>query len=383
MAEKNISVIMISANFYPHVGGAERQALELASALKKRGVGVRVLTRRKKDVPKSDVIQGVLVERLWCAGTGHLNSISFMLSLAFKLLLEASSYDIIHAHLVSSPAITASLIGRILGKPVFVKIGGAKAFGELEMSSRSWLGKIKLLILGIIQPSFIALTSEQEKEARIYLSSVPLHLLPNGVNIRKYNPSAQEKRIARQKLGWPTGLAFLYTGRFSPQKHLPFFVEAWAEAAKKSRTQAFLALIGEGIEEASIRKSAEQTGVEKRLFIHGPREDLSWIYAAADIFILPSLAEGLSNSLLEAMASGLAVLGSRAGGNSEAVEEAKAGLLFDADNAEEIQIQTAKFLAHPELVATFGRAARKRAEDFYSLDKVAERYERIYRLALS
>lgn len=383
MSEKNISILMVSANFYPHIGGAERQALELAISLKKRGINVRVLTRKMKGLKKSENLQGILVERLWCAGPGTFNSISFMISLALKLSLEASSYDIIHAHLASSPAIIASLIGKILGKPVFVKLGAAKAFGEIEMSSKTFFGKIKLFVLSILKPSFIALTLEQEKEAQKYLGSVSLNRLPNGVNIQKFRPLEREKKTLRQKLGWPEGLAFLYTGRFVPQKHLPFFIDAWGEIIKKSRTPAFLALVGEGIEEVSIRKLAEQIGISNRLYIHGPRENLEQIYPAADIFILPSLAEGLSNSLLEAMASGLAVLASRAGGNSEAVVEAATGFLFDANNAEEIQIQITKFLSRPTLAADLGHAGRKRAEELYSLDKIAERYETIYRLALS
>lgn len=381
MAEKNISVVMISANFYPHVGGAERQALSLSGALKKRGVGARALTQSVKGLKKSEVLHGVLVERLWRWGPEPLNAISFMISLSLKLLLEFPSYDVIHAHLASSPALVAALWGRILNKPVFIKLGAAGAFGEMEMSSKTILGKLKLLAFMILKPSFIALTLEQENEARKYLGPARIQRLPNGVDTHKYRPSASKEDI-RRKLGWPAGLLFLYTGRFTPQKHLPFFVDAFASAVKKSRTPAFLILIGEGIEEGIIGKTAAQAGIANKLLIYPPMKRLSHAYAAADVFVLPSLAEGLSNSLLEAMSSGLAVLASRAGGNSEVVAEGSTGFLFDPLNLEEIEIQTAKFLSRPDLAKNMGRAARKRAEEFYSLDMIAGRYETIYRLAL-
>ena len=125
------------------------------------------------------------------------------------------------------------------------------------------------------------------------------------------------------------------------------------------------------------------TDISDRVYFYPPQTHLDVVYPAADVFVLPSLAEGLSNSLLEAMASGLAVLASRVGGNAEAVIDGTTGFLFRPDSVEEIQAQTLKFLEHPRLAEEMGRAARKRVEEFYSIDKTAARYETIYRLSLT
>ncbi len=382
MAQNPLSVVMISANFYPHIGGAERQAMTLARSLRSRGLNVSIITRRKKGLKRSETIHGVEIKRLWCFGPGFLNSTSFLISLSAHLILNARSYDIFHVHLASSPAIAASLFGKIFQKPVFVKLGASGEFGELRMSSKTILGRLKIFLLQMLRPSFIALTLEQELEAQRYLGETPLHRIPNGVDLHKFRPSTTAKKILRLKWGLPEGLVFLYTGRFAPQKHLPFFVDAWGEIAKKAKIPVSLALFGEGFEEKVIRKTAEQAGIQKNVYFYPPQNDLASVYPAADIFVLPSLAEGLSNSLLEAMACGLAVLASKVGGNTEAITDGVNGFLFSPDQADEIQAQTLKFIARPGLADEMGRAAHKTVEDSYSIDKIAKRYETIYRLSL-
>ncbi len=384
MAESSFSVLMISANFYPHIGGAERQALTLGTSLKNRGIEISVFTQEKKGLKSFEEINGISVYRLRSFGPGLLNSLSFMISLSWNLIFSARSYDIFHVHLASSPALVAAFWGKILRKPVFIKLGAAGEFGELKMSSQTLLGKIKILLLKSLRPSFIALTLEQEIEAQKYLGEVSIHRIPNGVNLRKFRPSSTAKKVLRTKWRLPLeDILFLYTGRFAPQKHLPFFVDAWAEAVKKAKVPASLALFGEGFEAKAIKKTAEQAGISDRVHFYPPQTNLAAVYPAADVFVLPSLAEGLSNSLLEAMSSGLAVLASRVGGNAEAVIDGTTGFLFRPDSVEEIQAQTLKFLEHPRLAEEMGRAARKRVEEFYSIDKTAARYETIYRLSLT
>ena len=101
-------------------------------------------------------------------------------------------------------------------------------------------------------------------------------------------------------------------------------------------------------------------------------------YAAADVFVLPSVSEGLSNALLEAMSSGLAVLGSRVGGTAEAVEEGRTGLLFAPQDEAELAAKLKRFLDEPELAGRLGAAAREKAAAAFSLDRTAEAYERLY-----
>jgi glycosyltransferase involved in cell wall biosynthesis len=373
---------MVSASFHPYLGGAEKQALELSVALKARGASVAVLTRRLDGLPAADEARGVPVERLWCAGTGLLNAATFMASLFFRLISKRSSYDAIHVHLAGSPALAAAAAGRLLGKRVFVKLGGGKGIGELAVSSRSPSGRLKLRLLSIFAPQFVSVTRDLVEEAARYLGkSVPVHLLPNGVDTRRYKPvSLEEKAVLRARLGWPPGQVFLYTGRLSPEKRLPEFVEAWALSARKAK--AVFVAVGDGGERQRILDSAARAGIKDKVVVMPSRPDVETAYAAADVFVLASVSEGLSNALLEAMASGLAVLASRVGGAVEAIEDGRSGFLFKADDEADLRRQADKLLTHPELAAKLGAAAREAAVSRYSMERLASDYEKLYKWGL-
>ena len=138
---------MVSAGFHPYVGGAEKQALELSVALRSRGVKVLVLTRRLPGLSRREEIRGVPVERLWCAGGGFLNALTFMASLWWRLWARASEYSAVHVHLAGSPALPAALAGRLLGKRVIIKLGGGRGIGELAASAATRAGRAKLRLL--------------------------------------------------------------------------------------------------------------------------------------------------------------------------------------------------------------------------------------------
>ena len=99
-------VVMLTPNFHPHIGGAEKQALELSKALKARGVEVIVLTRRKKGLPTQELVSGIPVKRLAAFGKAGslLDSALFLLSSFAFLAANAEEYDTVHVHLAGDPA---------------------------------------------------------------------------------------------------------------------------------------------------------------------------------------------------------------------------------------------------------------------------------------
>lgn len=380
--ERSPRVVMVSASFHPYVGGAEKQALELSAALRRLGVDVRVLTRRLPGLPAREEIRGTPVRRLWCFGTGLLNAASFMASLCGALWREEDSYDVIHVHLAGSPAVAAAAVGRWLGKKVIVKLGGTQnGMGELAFSARSPSGRLKLWALACLKPQFAAVTGELAAEAKAVLGPVPVALLPNGVDTERYRPvSEEQKKALRHKFGWPAARIFLYVGRLSREKRLAWFLEVWAALAHEAAGNTMI-LIGAGPEEAELKETVLRCGAQDRVEFLGPREDIEAAYAAADVFVLPSVSEGLSNALLEAMASGLAVLASRVGGTAEAVSEGRSGLLFESGERVGLEKQLRRMLVETDLAARLGREARQTALERYSLSGVAKMYVALYRQA--
>lgn len=373
-------VVMVSPNFHPYVGGAEKQALEVSKALRALGVPVVVLTRRKGALAARETVDGVAVRRLPAWGRGLADSLVFMASTFAWLARHAGDYAAVHVHLAGSQALSAALAGRLLDKRVVVKLGGGRGIGELAASGRTWTGRLKLRALGGLKPQFVAVTRDLVAElAEHGLGRAPVVVVPNGVDTKRYRPVDPEVKAAlRTKLGWPEGLCLLYVGRLSPEKRLGPFMDVLAAALKETRAQACFILIGTGPEEARLKEWARTAGLGERVRFRAPTPEVAGAYSAADVFVLPSISEGLSNALLEAMASGCAVLASRVGGTPEAVREGASGLLFQPTDAAELKGRLEKFLLNPGLARTMGKAAREDAAARFDLGVVARRYMELY-----
>jgi glycosyltransferase involved in cell wall biosynthesis len=367
---------MVSAGFWPAVGGAERQALELSAALVERGHRVTVLTRRLPGTLKREVVRGVNVRRLPGPALGALDASAFLVGALGWLLLHWTEWDAVHAHLAGSPALAAAAAGRLLGRPALVKLGGGRGIGELAVSSRTALGRAKLAALAALRPRLLAVVPDLADEARGFLKGAEIEVLPNGVDVGRFAPvDAARKRALRAELGWDADAAvFLYTGRFSPEKRLPWFLRLWRAAAGP---RALAVLVGDGPERSAIETEAAQSGGRARVL--DARGDLADLYAASDAFFLPSTSEGLSNALLEAMASGLAPLGSRVGGTAETVEDGRTGLLFDRDDEAGLAAAAKRLAVEPGLAARLGAAARADVLARFSLERVVARLETLYR----
>ena len=158
-------VVMLTPNFHPHIGGAEKQALELSKALVSLGCCVLVLTRGREELSSRETVFGVPVRRLpvldW---TPLLDSISFLVGSFLYLLVGTRSYDAVHVHLGGSAAVGAALAGRLLGKSVVVKIGGGRGIGEIAVSSKTLAGRFKLLLLKLLKPQFICVARDLFEE---------------------------------------------------------------------------------------------------------------------------------------------------------------------------------------------------------------------------
>ncbi|MFA6092452.1 MAG: glycosyltransferase family 4 protein [Elusimicrobiota bacterium] len=371
-------VIMLSPNFHPHVGGAEKQALELSCALRRRGAHVRVLTRGRPDASARETVRGVEVLRLPVLRFGALDPLSFMAGAFFWLVKHRREYDAVHSHLAGSPALAAAAAARIFDKRCVIKIGGGRGIGEIAVSSRTLLGRVKLWFFRLLEPRFVCVAEELREELRAQGLGKDALFIPNGVDIRAYAPVCADSREAlRRRLGL-RGKVFLYMGRFSVEKRLPEFLESFAAAVRAAAADAAFVLVGSGPQESRVRKAVERLGLSGSVRFFPPTHDVVGFYQAADVFVLPSVSEGLSNALLESMACATAVLASRVGGTREAVSEGKEGLLFDPGSPEEERAKIGRFLREEDLAVRLGSAARRTAQERYSIEDTATKYLQLY-----
>jgi glycosyltransferase involved in cell wall biosynthesis len=257
-----------------------------------------------------------------------------------------------------------------------VKLGGGRGIGELAASSRTWTGRLKLRVLAALKPRFLAVVPDLADEAQEFLGDVPMEVLPNGVDTTRYaRVDRSRKSTLRQKLGW--GLdshIFIYTGRFSTEKRLPWFLRLWQQTAGR---RSLAVLVGDGPEKDALREiSSKSAG---RILVLDPQEDLPDLYGASDVFFLPSSSEGLSNALLEAMSSGLTPLASRVGGNAQTIVDGETGLLFGAEDESALKDAITRLESESGLSERLGLAAHDAVRKQYALESVVERLEHLYR----
>ncbi len=377
------SVLMLSQTFYPAIGGSEKQALEISKALAGRGVKVTVLTRRTGGLPAEETLEGVAVKRLAVFGPRAVDSALFLVKSFFWLLWNSGKYDAVHVHLASSPAVAAVLAGWLTGKKTIVKLGGGRGVDEITLSRKSALGRLKLAFFRAARPELLVMNGEvfdwlkTSKE----FSGLKLRLFRNGVDTGRYTPLLYNEKInAKTALGLDNSAVFLFVGRLSPEKRVKEFLEAWAEvfSDEAAPPKARLLIVGGGPEEGPLKKAVEVLNLSGSVTLAGPKGDLLPYYRAADVFILPSISEGLSNSMLEAMACGVAVMASRVGGAKDAVVPGVSGCLFDPLNKAELKECLKRHLADHSLAVKMGEQARKTAVEKYSMARVADELMEIY-----
>jgi glycosyltransferase involved in cell wall biosynthesis len=180
-----------------------------------------------------------------------------------------------------------------------------------------------------------------------------LHVLRCGVDTERFSPSP-----ARPEGATSTVLA---VGRLDARKGHAFLVEALARLAEKG-TDARVVIVGEGPERPALERLARDLGVGDRLSLPGAvgQDEITSWFADADIFCLPSLAEGVPIVLMEAMACGLPVVAPRIMGIPELVEDGRSGSLVTAGRADELATALARQLADPEARRRMGAAGRER-----------------------
>jgi len=377
------SVLMLSQTFYPALGGSEKQALELSRALAGRGVKVTVLTRQPGGLPAEEDLGGVLVKRLAVFGPRAVDSALFMLKSFYWLLAHKGEYDAVHVHLASSPAVAAVAAGWLTGKKTLVKLGGGRGVDEITLSMGTLLGRLKLAFFRAARPELLVMNGEvfDWLKGTKEFSGLRLRRFRNGVDTGRYTPRLYNEKInAKEALGLDNSQLFLFVGRLSPEKRMKEFIEAWAELFREADAppKARLLLVGAGPEEAALKRAVAALNLEGSVALAGRKDDLLPYYQAADVFILPSISEGLSNSMLEAMACGVAVLASRVGGARDAVTPGVSGSLFDPLNRGELKDCLRRHIADRSLAVKMGEQARKTAVEKYSMARVTDELMGIY-----
>jgi glycosyltransferase involved in cell wall biosynthesis len=203
--------------------------------------------------------------------------------------------------------------------------------------------------------------------------------IPNGVDLERFQPVSREAELLlRDQLGLPRkAFIFAYAGRLHRHKGLVTLLDAWRHLMAMEKS-GHLVLVGENSPNLGVETDLRHFVGEHLLrdtvpFAGGRADVLPWLQAA-DAFILPSQREGLSISLLEAMATGLPAVGTRTSGTIELIRPGHNGHLVAIGDAAAMTRAMADLMRHPRQAREMGRAGRVIVENEFGLDRAADRH---------
>lgn len=348
--------------------------------LSRRGHRVGVLTRAIPGCPRDEEIGGIQVHR-WISPIerGPLFGLSFVASTVRALRRLRPTYDLIHTHQGLWESISTGLARDWLqGSPVLVQPASSGYFGEAQEMART-KGFSILRRLALRNRQLAAISAEIEREW-VAMGFPPAHIvrMASGVDADHFRPGPVSESVDD---ALPPRPRAVFTGRLHPQKNLDLLLDIWPEVHR--RTGAALVLVGAGPDAERLASRARTENPPGAIQFTGAVADPAEFLRAADLFVLPSVAEGMSNALLEAMASGLPCLASAIGGNDDLIESGTTGMLIPPNDREAWTTALLELLSRPDQARRMGEEARRRIEESYALPVVVDRYIALYRARLT
>jgi glycosyltransferase involved in cell wall biosynthesis len=202
-------------------------------------------------------------------------------------------------------------------------------------------------------------------------------VIRNGIILSRFDKKRGSAHL-REELGLPLAAPLvIVSSRLNRMKGIEYFLDAAVILAARFPEVHFL-IVGDGDSRKELENYANRLGLRHRVVFTGFRSDVPDVLSEAAVSVLPSLSEGLSNSLLESMAAGVPVVATRVGGNPEVVEHEVSGLLVPPRDSAALADATGRLLEDENMAASFGQACRRRVTELFSMERSVRETEHLY-----
>jgi glycosyltransferase involved in cell wall biosynthesis len=376
------SIVFVVPDFEPTLGGTTRQAQNQARELRARGHDVVILTQQLElHWPRDETRGGVQVRRVGPPGRSLLRMKLLVLSMAWWLHRHRDEIAVVNPIMYPDFVVSSALAG--LGeRTVMCWAGLGDATDTIGTSAvvRAPLRTVRRRALA--RAAQVALTPALRDELGRLALARDVTIIPTPVDIDAFRPPTSDERAqARRALGvHDDELVIAYTGHLRALKRVERLVAAFGLLVESGRP-ARLLLVGSAREDlvdepAALRAELDRFPARDRVLVTGAVADVRPYLRAADVFVLPSDREGLSNSVLEALASGLPVV-APASAAGDQVLDASCGIVPRSNDPAELFVALRELADRPAYRAELAAGARRAAERF-ALRDVVRAYEGLY-----
>lgn len=287
-------------------------------------------------------------------------------------VIRTENIDIVHCHLYHA-GLYGRLAAKITGRPVIFTVHNVYSNPKIHRRLINWwLGRSTERIIAVSQ------SVARDVERYDWIKSPKLLVIPNGIDISPF-ADLPARAVAKQRLGFPEDALVLgCVGRLEPQKGHRYLLEALSAILVETGDCPHLFIVGDGGERDRLQSLVSQWGLSQRVHLLGARRDIPDLLAAFDVFVLPSLWEGLPLAMLEAMAASLPVIATDVGGIGEVIPNQESGLILPPASSSALKVAIQQLASNSSLRASLGAAAKMRVEQRYSAAAMLGALEDIY-----
>ena len=276
-------------------------------------------------------------------------------------LFRAGRIDVVHTH-DERPHIYGAFAARLAGVRRMIH---TRHHGMADRLTRRQSGLVR--VASVLTDRFVCVSADGARQAvRRGVSARKVRVLHNGIDLTRFDAPAAR-----------SGGPVVTVARLSPEKDIGTLLHA-AALATRSDDSFRLEIAGDGPCMADLRRTAADLGLDGVVRFHGQVRDVPALLARAGLFVLPSLTEGVSLTLLEAMARGLAVVATRVGGNPEVVADGETGLLTPPGDPAALAAALLRLRRDDLERQRMGRAGRRRVECLFDVRRMTAEYEKMY-----
>ena len=384
--------MLITGAYFPEMSSGGLQSQAAARALHGRMDIVVLTTSTDPALPAHDIVERVPVSRICVDVESRWSLVMATLRMTTELLRLLPRVNFAHIQGYSTKNILVSVLAKLFARPVILHLQTAK---HDEPETVKTQGR---LAWWAYSTADLYLSVSPGLTARYLAAGLPadrIREIPNGVDATRFSPASAEERWAlRRRLNLPLERPLiLFVGVISPDKQPHVLLDAWLRLQSDPALASTLVFVGAtdptlfelgGRLIDQLRATVAASGFADRVVFVPPTNQVQDYFRAADMYVMPSVREGMPIALLEAMACGLPAVASRLPGSTDTmIEPGVNGLLVPPGDVAAFADGLARLLSNPDEAARLGAAARLTVESRYTMERVADMWLDAYHQVLA